>query len=76
MPNNHNRRARHAVRTPEKYYDENKNCLLCEHCQYIGDGAYFCDEHNEIVLEDFVEPTDSYMQCGGKDFVNEVEGNG
>lgn len=34
----------------------------CHCCQYIGEGDFICDEHQEIVVSDW-EPTDKYMIC-------------
>lgn len=32
-------------------------CNNCEHCQYLGEGDHWCDEEDEIVLDEW-EPTD------------------
>ncbi len=52
----------------KKSLHSKKACIDCDHCQYIGDGDYFCDEHNEIVLTEHATPTDGYMCCRGRDF--------
>lgn len=37
----------------------------CANCQYIGEGDFLCDEHQEIVVSDW-EPTEHYMMCRKK----------
>lgn len=39
----------------------------CHCCQYIGDGDFLCEDHQEIVVADW-EPTVAYMICkqGGR----------
>lgn len=34
----------------------------CDRCLYIGEGDFFCDKHNKIVVSDW-QPTDDYMAC-------------
>lgn len=48
-------------------------CHNCEHCIYIGEGDYICDENNEIVIEDWM-PTDDYFWCNGKSFISIEKG--
>lgn len=48
-------------------------CYNCEHCIYIGEGDYICDENNEIVIEDWM-PTDDYVWCNGKSFISIEKG--
>jgi hypothetical protein len=36
---------------------------ICDSCQYIGDGDSFCDEIQQMVLEDW-EPTEHFMGEG------------
>lgn len=46
---------------------------MCDHCTYIGEGAFICDLHGvgpeetTFVMEDW-EPTRHYLQClrGGR----------
>ena len=35
---------------------------MCEECRYIGDGDFFCDKLQEIVISDW-QPTDDYLGC-------------
>lgn len=49
----------------EKEICNSETCETCEHCIYIGDGDFLCDECNCIVKEDF-SPNDDYFCCGGK----------
>lgn len=35
---------------------------VCDCCQYIGGGDYFCDMHRVIVIELF-QATDKYLCC-------------
>ena len=39
---------------------------LCDHCQYIGDGDFICDEHSVIVIESW-DPTENYLCCRSAD---------
>jgi len=50
-----------------KQHKDERCCHLCDHCIYIGDGDYICDESNDIVIADW-EPTDDYFSCLGKSF--------
>lgn len=43
-----------------------ESCLECENCIYVGEGAYLCDEIQEIVIEDFGQPTINWMLCRRK----------
>lgn len=36
---------------------------ICPDCQYIGEGASFCDEIHKIVLDDW-GPTENFMGPG------------
>ena len=45
------------------------NCHNCENCCYVGEGGYMCGCNNEIVIDDFVIPTDEFYWCEGKEFV-------
>lgn len=36
---------------------------VCPNCQYIGEGDSFCDEIQEIVLQDWM-PTEYFMGSG------------
>lgn len=44
------------------------NCYNCENCIYVGEGGYMCGQNNEIVAEEFVEPTESFYWCNGRRF--------
>lgn len=44
-----------------------QHCLNCERCTYVGEGGYICDLSNEVVVDDWT-PTDSFNECGGKEF--------
>lgn len=35
---------------------------VCDSCQYIGEGDFYCDVHQEIVVSDW-EPTSKFMVC-------------
>ena len=39
---------------------------MCDHCQYIGDGDFICDQDVDpmgiLVVEDWA-PTEDYMKC-------------
>lgn len=41
-----------------------KTCdpALCDNCVYIGEGDFLCDEHQEIVVSDWM-PTEFYLMC-------------
>lgn len=39
-----------------------KDCLSCEHCIPIGEGDHWCDETQEIVIEDYI-PNENYRCC-------------
>lgn len=43
-----------------------ETCLECEECTYIGEGAYFCHEVEEVVIEEFGQPTINWMLCQKK----------
>lgn len=30
-----------------------KSCEFCEHCLYIGEGDFWCDEKREIIASEF-----------------------
>lgn len=46
-------------------------CENCVYCNYIGEGDYYCDMIQEIVITDFNESTDDYRGCGGKHFMED-----
>ncbi len=46
------------------------NCFACEHSTYIGEGAYMCSQNNEIIIEEFIIPTEEFYSCHGKEFVS------
>lgn len=33
--------------------DGDKSCELCDHCLYIGDGDFWCEESKEIIANEF-----------------------
>ncbi len=33
--------------------DDEESCEWCEHCLYIGDGDFFCDELQRIIASDW-----------------------
>lgn len=37
---------------------------LCDCCQYIGEGDFICDKHQEVVVADW-EPTENFLMCKG-----------
>ncbi len=39
---------------------------MCDCCQYIGEGDFFCDKLMEIVVSDWV-PTENYLMCRKED---------
>ena len=43
---------------PEKLCDPN----VCDCCQYIGEGDFFCDKYMEIVVEDWI-PNENFLMC-------------
>ena len=45
------------------------NCFNCEHCTYVGEGGYMCDMTTEIVIDEFIMPTEEFFSCEGKEFV-------
>ena len=44
-----------------------KCCDTCEHCMYIGEGDYICDEHYVLVKEEHC-PNDDYNYCNEVDW--------
>ncbi len=54
-------RAERRGEMPEKFCDPN----VCDCCQYIGEGDFFCDKHMEIVVEDWA-PNEHYLMCAGE----------
>lgn len=45
---------------------ENKSCVKCENCIYIGEGDFLCDQILEIVLEDWCVPTGFHCENNAK----------
>lgn len=43
-----------------------KVCATCEHCVYICEGDYLCEETNHIVYTDYGSPTKYNFKCKGK----------
>lgn len=50
--------------------NNNKTCEQCINCMYVENGDMYCDEHDnfDFVYEEF-SPTESYMWCNGKKFI-------
>ena len=46
--------------------DGDKTCEFCEHCLYIGEGGFWCDERHEIIASEFeiheIEACDMYRE--------------
>ena len=47
---------------------ERKICQHCTNSIYIGEGDYYCDEEECIVLTDFLFPTENFLKCKGERF--------
>ena len=49
---------------------QNITCELCEHCMYVEHGDMYCEEHEDFadVYDEFC-PTENYMWCNGKKFI-------
>ena len=45
---------------------DKKSCEWCEHCLYIGEGDFWCDERHEIIASKFeihdAEPCEMYRK--------------
>ena len=45
---------------------DEKSCEWCDHCLYIGDGDFWCDERHEIIASEFeiheIEACDMYRE--------------
>ena len=43
-----------------------KSCEWCEHCLYVGEGDFWCDERHEIIASEFeiheIEACDMYRE--------------
>lgn len=48
-----------------------KFCMSCENCQYVGEGDYYCDNIQEVVITDHVEFTEHHFGCKGKYYTEE-----
>ena len=48
---------------------------MCDNCMYIGEGDFFCDRYETIVVDEW-SPTEDYLICmqRRKDDVNEHMG--
>lgn len=48
----------------------NVTCEQCANCMYVENGDMYCDEHEEFayVYDEFC-PTEDYMWCNGKKFI-------
>lgn len=46
---------------------------MCDHCQYIGEGDFICDDAPErpVIVVDGWEPTENYLRCRNKGSRNE-----
>lgn len=40
-----------------------ETCLECDECVYICEGDYVCLKIHEIVVEEFGQPTEHWMDC-------------
>ena len=48
----------------------NVTCEQCENCIYVGNGNMYCDEcENFAYVYDEFSPTEEYMWCNGKKFI-------
>ena len=52
----------------KKHDMELHNCFNCGHCIYIGEGGYICGMSNEVIIDEFIMPTEEFYQCDGKDY--------
>ena len=43
-----------------------ETCQECEACTYIGGGDYVCANNHGIVITDFGQPTEHWMECQRK----------
>lgn len=43
-----------------------ESCLECDECVYICEGDYVCLKIHEIVVEEFGQPTEHWMDCQKK----------
>lgn len=57
------------ARNRRKSKRKEKPCMcdpgMCDHCQYIGEGDFVCDDAPEgpiIVVEDW-QPNENYLRC-------------
>lgn len=53
--------------------NKDKTIVICENCincMYVEHGDMYCDEHEDYadVYDEFC-PTENYMWCGGKRFI-------
>lgn len=48
----------------------NVTCEQCANCMYAENGDMYCDEHEEFayIYDEFC-PTEDYMWCKGKKFI-------
>lgn len=53
----------------EKRKDDEKICITCDHCIYIGEGDYICDaDDNPIIVMEEFSPNDNYWHCAGSEW--------
>lgn len=57
--------GKHKRKKPEM---ETKNCFLCDNCIYVGEGGYICSMTTELIIDEFIMPTEEFYSCDGKDF--------
>lgn len=50
----------------DKTKKRRRNCHHCANCIYIGEGDFYCDQKECIVLTDFTSPTEDYFKCKGE----------
>lgn len=57
-----------------KIPNENKICINCDNCIYIGDGDYICDsmydteKNTPILIMEEHTPNDNYWCCNGTEW--------
>lgn len=54
-------------RRKKKISKDKKICQHCEHCLAIGEGDFYCDEEDVVVISDYT-PLENYLYCNGKNF--------
>ena len=58
-----------AKKRRKQYQEKPRMCDpgMCDHCQYIGEGDFICDEAfgtpDEVLVVENWEPTENYLRC-------------